>query len=103
WVLKPLFSFAGSGVIIGPTRAELEAVPDEHRHDYVLQEKVEYGSFIQTPHGGTKAEVRIMFIWNDELMPVSNLVRMGRGKMMGVDYNKNMAWVGSSAGLYIPT
>ena len=103
WVLKPLFSFAGSGVIIGPTRAELEAVPENHRHDYVLQEKVEYGSFIQTPHGGTKAEVRIMFIWNDKLTPVANLVRMGRGKMMGVDHNKNMAWVGSSAGLYIPT
>lgn len=104
WVLKPLFSFAGSGVIIGPTRAELDAVPEKHRRDYVLQEKVEYGAFIQTPHGGTKAEVRIMFIWPEggALTPVANLVRMGRGKMMGVDHNKNMAWVGSSAGLYIP-
>ncbi len=102
YVLKPLFSFAGSGVIIGPTRADVDAVSAEHRHDYVLQEKVEYGSFIETPHGGTKAEVRIMYIWNEMLTPVANLVRMGRGKMMGVDHNKNMAWVGSSAGLYIP-
>lgn len=102
WVLKPLFSFAGSGVIIPPTRKEIEAVPQSHRHDYVLQERVEYGCFIKTPHGGTKAEVRIMFIWNKRLMPVANLVRMGRGKMMGVDHNKNMAWVGSSAGFYIP-
>jgi hypothetical protein len=102
YVLKPLFSFAGSGVIISPTRADIDAVPDAHRHDYVLQEKVEYGSFIETPHGGTKAEVRIMYIWDEKLTPVANLVRMGRGKMMGVDHNKNMAWVGSSAGLYIP-
>jgi hypothetical protein len=103
YVLKPLFSFAGSGVIIGPTKADIAAVPAEHRHDYVLQEKVEYGSFIETPHGGTKAEVRIMFIWNEQLTPVANLVRMGRGKMMGVDHNKNMAWVGSSAGFYLQT
>ncbi len=102
WVLKPLFSFAGSGVIIGPTRAQLDALPAEQRQHYVLQEKVEYGSFVETPYGGTKAEVRIMFIWNDELTPVANLVRMGRGKMMGVDHNKNMAWVGSSAGFYVP-
>lgn len=102
WVLKPLFSFAGSGVVIGPSRAEINAVPENLRADYVLQEKVEYGSFIRTPHGGTKAEVRIMFIWNEMLTPVANLVRMGRGKMMGVDHNKNMAWVGSSAGLYVP-
>ncbi len=100
--MKPLFSFAGSGVLVGPTRAEIDAVQENHRHDYVLQKKVEYGSFIHTPHGETKAEVRIMFIWNDKLTPVATLVRMGRGKMMGVDHNKNMAWVGSSAGLYIP-
>jgi len=102
WVLKPLFSFAGSGVIISPTKADLDAVPESQRHDYVLQERVEYGAFIETPYGGTKAEVRIMFLWNDTLTPVANLVRMGRGKMMGVDHNKNMAWVGSSAGLYVP-
>ncbi len=104
WVLKPLFSFAGSGVIISPTRGEIDAVPENVRHDYVLQEKIEYGAFIQTPYGGTKAEVRIMFIWPEggTLTPVANLVRMGRGKMMGVDHNKNMAWVGSSAGLFIP-
>ncbi|MEO8166868.1 MAG: hypothetical protein ABI623_01385, partial [bacterium] len=90
WVLKPLFSFAGSGVIIGPGKADIDAIPQSQRHDYVLQEKVEYGTFINTPHGGTKAEVRIMYIWNKELTPVANLVRMGRGKMMGVDHNKNM-------------
>lgn len=101
WVLKPLFSFAGSGVIVGPTKRDLDAIPAAQRSNYVLQEKVEYGAFIETPYGGTKAEVRIMFIWDDELTAVANLVRMGRGKMMGVDHNKNMLWVGSSAGFYL--
>jgi hypothetical protein len=43
--------------------------------------------------------LRIMYIWVKELTPVLIIVRMGRGLMMGVDHNKNMAWVGSSAGL----
>ena len=55
---------------------------------------------IDTPFGGTKAEVRIMYIWLDELLPVMTIIRMGRGLMMGVDQNKNMEWVGSSAGFY---
>ena len=101
WVLKPLYSFAGSGVVVGPSHDDIAAVPDASKSEYVLQEKVEYGAFIETPHGGTKAEVRIMYIWLDELQPVNNLVRLGRGKMMGVNFNKNMAWVGSSAGLFL--
>ena len=45
-------------------------------------------------------EVRIMYIWLDELKPVTTIIRMGRGLMMGVDHNRNMEWVGSSAGFY---
>jgi hypothetical protein len=101
YVLKPLYSFAGSGVIVGPTRAEIDAIPDSKKSEYVLQEKVEYAPVVDAIPGPTKAEVRIMFIWLDELQPVVSLVRMGRGKMMGVDYNKNLTWVGSSAGLYV--
>lgn len=101
WVLKPLYSFAGSGVIVAPSRADIDVLPADRRGDYVLQEKVEYSPIIATPHGGTKAEVRILYLWLDTLMAVSSLVRMGRGKMMGVDYNKNMAWVGSSAGFFL--
>jgi hypothetical protein len=100
-VLKPLYSFAGSGVIVGPTRAELDSVPESDRHNYVLQKKVEYAPLVSAPPGPTKAEVRIMFIWLEELQPVMNLIRLGRGKMMGVDYNKNLTWVGSSAGLWM--
>jgi len=101
YVLKPLYSFAGSGVIVGPTRAEVDAIPESKRSEYVLQERVEYAPVVDAIPGPTKAEVRIMFIWLDELRPVVNLVRMGRGKMMGVDYNKNLTWVGSSAGFYV--
>lgn len=100
WVLKPLFSFAGGGVIIEPTRTDLQTVPASRRQDYVLQERVDYAPVVETPEGPTKAEVRIMYIWVDEPVPVLNLVRMGRGSMMGVDHNKNMAWVGSSAGFW---
>jgi hypothetical protein len=100
-VLKPLYSFAGSGVIVGPTRAELDSVPESDRHNYVLQKKVEYAPLVSAPPGPTKAEVRIMFIWLEELQPVMNLIRLGRGRMMGVDYNKNLTWVGSSAGLWM--
>jgi hypothetical protein len=100
YVLKPLYSFAGSGVIVGPTRADVDAVPSSQRHQYVLQEKVEYAPVVNAIPGATKAEVRLMYIWVDELQPAMNLIRMGRGKMMGVDYNKNLTWVGSSAGLY---
>lgn len=101
YVLKPLYSFAGSGVIVGPARADIDVIPEEKRHDYILQEKIEYAPLVDTLPGPTKAEVRIMYIWLDQLRPVMNLVRMGRGKMMGVDYNKNLTWVGSSAGLYL--
>lgn len=100
YVLKPLYSFAGLGVVIGPTKEDLRRIPQDQRSSYILQEKVDFASLIETPHGPTKAELRIMYIWQDELLPVLVIVRMGRGKMMGVDHNKNMEWVGASAALY---
>ncbi|HXM45180.1 MAG TPA: hypothetical protein VN924_28335 [Bryobacteraceae bacterium] len=99
YVLKPLFSFAGLGVRIGPPREEIMAIPAAERRNYILQERVRFEPVIETPHGKTMAEIRIMYIWLDELQPVSLLVRMGRGAMMGVDHNKNLEWVGASAGL----
>jgi hypothetical protein len=98
YVLKPLFSFAGLGVRIGPAREEVAAIPAEQRRDYILQERVHFEPVIETPFGKTRAEIRVMYIWLEELQPVSLLVRMGRGDMMGVDHNKNMEWVGASAG-----
>jgi len=100
YVIKPLFSFAGLGVLINPKKEDLAAIPPERRSDYILQEKMNFEPIIETPFGLTKAEIRIMYIWVDELLPVMSIVRMGRGLMMGVDHNKNMEWVGSSAALY---
>ena len=97
YVLKPLYSFAGSGVIVGPTKEQIDAVPTERRHDYVLQERVNFRPVIDTPFGPTKIEVRIMYIWLEELRPVNTIIRMGRGSQMGVDFNKGMEWVGASA------
>ncbi len=98
YVLKPLFSFAGLGVRISPTREEIEAIPD--RSQYILQEKVAFAPHIETPFGLTKAEIRIMYVWQDELRAVCPLIRMGRGSMMGVDQNRNLEWVGASAGFH---
>jgi hypothetical protein len=101
YVIKPLFSFAGLGVILNPTKEDLANIPKEKRSQYILQERMQFEPVIETPMGVTKAEIRIMYIWLDELLPVMTIIRMGRGLMMGVDHNKNMEWVGSSAGLYL--
>jgi hypothetical protein len=103
YVLKPLFSFAGLGVVIAPSNEALTAIPPERRGDYILQRKMTFEPVIETPFGATKAEIRIMYIWTGELLPVMTIVRMGRGLMMGVDHNKNMEWVGSSAGFCVDT
>ena len=97
YVLKPLYSFAGIGVIVGPTQEQIDAIPHERRHDYILQERVDFRPVIETPYGPTKIEVRIMYIWNGEMTPVNTIIRMGRGAQMGVDHNKRMEWVGASA------
>jgi len=100
WVLKPLYSFAGLGVKIGPSREDLQAVRE--RSQYILQERVEFAPLIETPCGPTKAEIRVMYLWLDDTpRPVTTIVRMGRGRMMGVDHNKAMEWVGASAGLVV--
>jgi hypothetical protein len=100
YALKPLFSFAGLGVSIAPQKEEIAAIPAEKRPYYILQERLSFEPVIETPFGGTKAEVRVMYIWLEELIPVLTIIRMGRGLMMGVDHNKQMEWVGASTGLY---
>jgi hypothetical protein len=102
FVLKPLYSFAGLGVVIAPSRKDIDAIPLAKRGDYILQERLNFTPVVETPYGLTKVELRIMYVWLDKLVPVLTIVRMGRGLMMGVDHNKNMAWVGSSAALISP-
>ncbi len=105
WLLKPLFSFAGGGIVFAPTDDEIAAIPETERGNYILQERVAFTPVIETPHGATQAELRIMLVRDDEpglksrptYKPVLPLVRMGRGKMMGVDHNKGLSFVGASA------
>ena len=100
YVLKPLYSFAGLGVKIGPSREEIVSIPERSRPDYILQRKMDFVPVIETPRGMTKVEIRIMYVWDNELKPVMTVLRTGRGKMMGVDFNKNLDWVGASAGFW---
>lgn len=98
FVLKPLFSFAGHGVDVDITKEKLEAITDPE--NYILQQKIEYAPVIKTPDEYSKVEIRMMFLWDEEPLLVNNLVRMSKGKMMGVDFNKNKTWVGSSLALH---
>lgn len=101
-LLKPLFSFAGKGIEFEPTQARLEAIPEEQRGDYLLQQRMSFVPTIETPHGATQAEIRILYLWPDdgELTPVLSLIRLGRGRMMGVDHNRNQEWVGASGAFF---
>ncbi len=103
YVLKPLFSFAGGGVNVEPTRKDLDAIPDAERSQWCIQEKIEYAPALKAADGGgVKIEIRMMFLRpDDEREPIlaQNLVRLSRGKMLGVDFNKEFTWVGSSVAL----
>ena len=102
WLLKPLFSYAGGGIIFAPTDADIEAIPEAERRLYVLQERIAFTPVIETPHGPTQAELRLMLVRDaGAYRLVLPLVRMGRGRMMGVDHNKGLAWVGASAALMV--
>jgi hypothetical protein len=99
YLLKPLFSFAGGGIIFAPTDAQIAAIPHHERRNYILQERIQFEPVIDTPEGPTQTEIRIMYLRDGpRLRPVLPLLRMGRGKMMGVDHNKGLRWVGASAG-----
>ena len=102
-MLKPLFSFAGGGVNVEPTAADLAAIPESERDQWCVQEKIEYAPALKAADGGgVKIEIRMMFLRpDDEPRPIlaQNLVRLSRGKMLGVDFNKQFTWVGSSVAL----
>jgi hypothetical protein len=100
YVLKPLFSFAGLGVELGPTRERLRSLPDPE--NFILQRRVDYAPALETPDEPAKAEVRMMFVWKDRPMLVNNLVRISKGKMMGVDFNKDKTWIGASSAYHPP-
>lgn len=101
FVLKPLFSFAGQGVRLHVTPADLDAIAA--KENYLLQRRVAYAPVLESPQGGVKVELRMMYIWpNDKQrpVPVISLARMSRGEMIGVRYNSQYDWVGSSAAYF---
>ncbi len=101
YVLKPLYSFSGSGVVFNVTQANIDAIED--RYNFILQEKVTYSPVIESPDGKVKCEVRMLLIWEEGAEKpklVNNLARMSRGKMIGVKYNKDLTWVGGSVGFF---
>ena len=101
YVLKPLFSFSGSGVIFHVKKEDIEAVIDKEL--YILQKKVNYIPIVQSPDGKVKAEVRVLCVWkkgDDSPTLLCNLVRLSRGEMIGVKFNKDKDWVGGTLGLF---
>lgn len=99
FVLKPLFSFAGSGVNLNPTKEITDAIED--KENYILQRKVTYEPIFEDINGEfSKAEIRLLYIWreNDERpILLENLGRMTKAAMVNVDFNKKDAiWIGSS-------
>jgi hypothetical protein len=97
YVLKPLFSFAGQGVIIDVTEQDIKNIKDPE--NWILQEKVNYEPVVQAPDGGVKVEIRLLYLWpdGDEKPTLAiNLARLSRGKMIGVRYNKDFDWVGGT-------
>jgi hypothetical protein len=101
YVLKPLFSFAGQGVVIDVTRDDIDNVKDPE--NWILQKKVKYADVIKTPDDPAKAEIRIFYFWKDNdtrPVPVNNLARLSKGKMIGVRYNIDKEWVGGSYCLF---
>lgn len=97
YVLKPLFSFAGQGVIIDVTKSDIQSIKDPE--NWILQQKVNYEPVVQSPDGGVKVEIRLLYLWPDgDAKPTLaiNLARLSRGKMIGVRYNQDFDWVGGT-------
>ncbi|MEN9951638.1 MAG: hypothetical protein RLY85_2390 [Bacteroidota bacterium] len=97
FVLKPLFSFAGQGVVIDISSEDITSIQDPE--NWILQRKMKYADCIETPDIPAKVEIRIMYVWergSKRPIPVTNLARLSKGKMIGTRYNHNKSWVGGS-------
>jgi hypothetical protein len=97
FVLKPLFSYAGMGVIINVTQQDIDQITDQE--NWILQKKVEYAEVIQTPVGHSKLEIRLFYFWKegwDKPIAVHNLARLSQGEMIGTRYNQDKTWVGGT-------
>ena len=104
YVLKPLFSFSGVGVKFHVTENDILEVPADQKHNFMLQKKVKYHPVVPDPAGElVKTEIRLLYVWEKGAPRPSlfvNLVRLSRGEMIGVKYNKNKTWVGGTCGFF---
>ncbi len=101
FVLKPLYSFSGSGVVFNVKPEHFNAIEDPS--NFILQEKVKYSPVVQGLDDKIKCEIRMLLIWEPgEPRPriVNNLARLSRGEMIGVKYNKDKTWVGGSVAFF---
>ena len=102
YVLKPMFSFSGSGVVFNVSREAIEKT--NNPTNYILQEKIKYEPIIEAPNEPVKCEVRMLMLWPKESKApiiVNNLARLSKGEMIGVKYNKDKDWVGGSVGFFV--
>lgn len=101
YVLKPLFSFAGMGVVIDVTQEDIDKIKDPE--NWILQKKVQYAPVILTPDEPAKAEIRLFYFWKEgweKPVAVHNLARLSKGKMIGTRYNKDKEWVGGAVAFF---
>ena len=101
YVLKPLYSFSGSGVIFNLTLEKISTIVDTE--NYILQKKVHYQPVLKSLDGLVKAEIRLLYIWEEESklpLLVTNLCRLSKGDMIGVKFNLNKSWVGGTLALF---
>ena len=101
YVLKPLFSFAGMGVVIDVLKEDIDKIKDPE--NWILQRKVKYASIIETPDVPAKAEIRLFYFWKEgwvRPLAVHNLSRLSKGKMIGTRYNADKTWVGGTVAFF---
>lgn len=101
YVLKPLFSFAGQGVVIDVKPEDIAGITDPE--NWILQRKVAYAPAIITPDGPAYCEIRMMYLWKDgALRPqlVHNLARLSKSNMIGVTKDKSHTWVGGTCAFF---
>jgi hypothetical protein len=101
YVLKPLFSFAGMGVVIDVTQSDIDQA--KYPQNWILQRKVKYADVIETPDEPAKAEIRLFYFWKQgwaRPIAVHNLARLSKGKMIGTRYNKDKNWVGGTVAFF---
>jgi hypothetical protein len=106
---KKIF-YAGVMSITVPSLAMFQFRSQYLPKDIIFSEVVD--DFYESYYGGrteafrigkVKAEVRILFVWPKDAkdpIPVTNLVRMSRGEMIGVKFNKDKDWVGGTIGMF---